>query len=55
MACFGKCNTYIGAPNVQTTDFYETVFLAVACLPSTHPFHHHHSTNNSVIETSAPD
>ncbi len=56
MAFYCKCNTWSGAPHAHTTYFHDAALLAGTSyhLPSTHPFHHHCSTINNSIETSAP-
>ncbi len=56
MAYCGKCNTWGGANHAHITNFHNAALLSGTSyhLPSTHPFHHHHSTKNISIGTSAP-
>ncbi len=56
MANCGKCNTWSGFPNALTTGFHDVALLAGTnyCLPTTHSLHHHCSSNNSHVGTSAP-
>ncbi len=56
MSYYNKCNTCSGTPYAHTTIFHDVALLAGTShhLPSTHPFHHHCSTTNNSIGTSAP-
>ncbi len=51
----GKCNTCSNIPNAHTTGFHYVTLLSAAryCLPSTHKFQRHCSSNNTCIENSA--